>query len=368
MTDASSTPADQLRAAAELLREAAGHATPGPWRTHDTHLGGVGGHTATVLTDRPNLNDTELIAWLPTMSHEPWDEARNAWRNAGWMALMDPGVGLALAVWLDRAADASDHHPTGEGGAVATVVHPALAVARQLLDGAPAPAVWADGDPLMEAIAAGVYEQCGTDPVSSIVVDDPRNIAAVAAAVARQLLGTTVDEGATAVLEPQDHPGADLFVALQHAGLDADEANRRMYAYARMVLRQEKATAAPPAPADRASVIDEVATALEKRHTELINYAAEHASDALEDRAQEWAWAAATVRALADGAAAGVQPPTTGEALTDAERQFLTFAMDLAFDEMVSNDGFTDEDHAALDKFRALATSPAAPAAPEETQ
>ncbi|MET9055469.1 hypothetical protein ABZW50_30410, partial [Streptomyces bacillaris] len=99
-------PADQLRAAAELLREAAGHATPGPWRTHDTHLGGVGGHTATVLTDRPNLNDTELVAWLPTMSHEPWDEARNAWRNAGWIALMHPGVGLALAAWLEWQARA----------------------------------------------------------------------------------------------------------------------------------------------------------------------------------------------------------------------------------------------------------------------
>lgn len=46
------------------------------------------------------------------------------------------------------------------------------------------PAVWVDGDPLMEAIAAAVWEQCRTDYPSS-VVDDPRNIAAVAAAVAR---------------------------------------------------------------------------------------------------------------------------------------------------------------------------------------
>ncbi|MFI1524962.1 hypothetical protein [Streptomyces griseus] len=74
------------------------------------------------------------------------------------------------------------------------------------------------------------------------------SLPAPALAVARQLLGTTTAEGATVDLEPQDHPGADLFVALQHAGLDVDEANRRMYAYARMVLRQEKATAAPPIP------------------------------------------------------------------------------------------------------------------------
>lgn len=97
------TPTTELRAAAALLREAASHATPGPWRTHDTWID-HGGHTATVLTDRPDINDTELVAWLPTMSNQPWDEARNAWRNAGWMALMDPSVGLALADWLDASA------------------------------------------------------------------------------------------------------------------------------------------------------------------------------------------------------------------------------------------------------------------------
>lgn len=48
------------------------------------------------------------------------------------------------------------------------------------------PAVWVDGDLLMEAIAAAVWEQCRTDYPSS-VVDDPRNIAAVAATVARTL-------------------------------------------------------------------------------------------------------------------------------------------------------------------------------------
>ncbi|MFB6665893.1 hypothetical protein ACFUJX_19745 [Streptomyces rubiginosohelvolus] len=125
------SPAEQLRAAAELLREAAGHATPGPWRTHDTHLGGVGGHTATVLTDRPNTNDTELIAWLPTMSHEPWDEARNAWRNAGWVALMHPGVGLAVAALLADYAD--DWHSCPEDHPGTKLDEYALALARQVL-------------------------------------------------------------------------------------------------------------------------------------------------------------------------------------------------------------------------------------------
>lgn len=42
-------------------------------------------------------------------------------------------------------------------------------------------------------------------------------------------------------------------------------------------------------------------------------------------------------------------------ALTPTERQFLRFALDLAFDQMVSEDGFTDEDHAAHDRLRQLA-------------
>ncbi|MEV5129219.1 hypothetical protein AB0K87_01650 [Streptomyces sp. NPDC053705] len=52
------------------------------------------------------------------------------------------------------------------------------------------PAAWSDGDPLMEAIAAAVYEQAETTE-GSLVVDDPRNIAAVAATVTRRVLGTT---------------------------------------------------------------------------------------------------------------------------------------------------------------------------------
>ncbi|MFF8250156.1 hypothetical protein [Streptomyces griseus] len=48
-------------------------------------------------------------------------------------AAADRAPSPELARLLKTLADASDHHPTGEGGVVATVVHPALAVARQLL-------------------------------------------------------------------------------------------------------------------------------------------------------------------------------------------------------------------------------------------
>ncbi|MFF1444152.1 hypothetical protein [Streptomyces sp. NPDC058295] len=51
----------------------------------------------------------------------------------------------------------------------------------------PQPTVWVDGDPLMEAIAAAIWEQCERHAGggSGIVVDDPRNIAAAAASAVR---------------------------------------------------------------------------------------------------------------------------------------------------------------------------------------
>ena len=55
------------------------------------------------------------------------------------------------------------------------------------------PGAWQDGDPLMEAIATEVWEYCRTED-TSLVVDDPRNIAATAAAVARQLVADAVVE------------------------------------------------------------------------------------------------------------------------------------------------------------------------------
>jgi hypothetical protein len=76
-----------LETAISEREETARRATRTAWRTHDTHLD-LGGHTATVLTGE--RNDTQLLAWVPTMSHEPWDEARNAWNNAEHIALNDP--------------------------------------------------------------------------------------------------------------------------------------------------------------------------------------------------------------------------------------------------------------------------------------
>lgn len=48
-------------------------------------------------------------------------------------------------------------------------------------------AAWSDDDQLMQAIASAVWELCRNDEHTN-VYDDPRNIAAVAATVARQHL------------------------------------------------------------------------------------------------------------------------------------------------------------------------------------
>lgn len=70
-----------------------------------------------------------------------------------------------------------------------------LTVHRGLLENCGAPGCaerarsWTDGDPLMEAIAAAVFEQCGRSDSGMLVEDDPRNIAAAASLAAIRILG-----------------------------------------------------------------------------------------------------------------------------------------------------------------------------------
>lgn len=135
------TPADELRKAAEKLRTLATTATPGPWRQHDTHLGQYG-YAATVLSGEGN--DTDLRAWLPSMSHKPWDEARNVWPDALYIAAMHPGVGAALADWLDSAAELHEEGPhhdcqwCGDEDWPCADIRHALAVARLINQEVPA--------------------------------------------------------------------------------------------------------------------------------------------------------------------------------------------------------------------------------------
>lgn len=60
-----------------------------------------------------------------------------------------------------------------------------LAAASPAADRAATPAAWSDDDPLMWAIARAVWQQCAPDEEGQRVWDDPRNIAAAAAAAVR---------------------------------------------------------------------------------------------------------------------------------------------------------------------------------------
>ncbi|MER5213674.1 hypothetical protein ABT063_24660 [Streptomyces sp. NPDC002838] len=75
-------------------------------------------------------------------------------------------------------------------------------------------AVWVDGDPLMEVIAVTVWERCARDDqeMPQAVCDDPRTIAAFAAAVAR----------AHAAVLPEPTDRADELAALVRDFLDPD--------------------------------------------------------------------------------------------------------------------------------------------------
>jgi hypothetical protein len=97
------SPAEEMRAAAKLLREMAAKATPGPWFNHDTWLP-HGGYTATVLSGKPG--NGELRAWAPTWSNEPWDQKRNSWNDAAWMAFMAPDVAPGIASLMEHYAEA----------------------------------------------------------------------------------------------------------------------------------------------------------------------------------------------------------------------------------------------------------------------
>jgi hypothetical protein len=112
--------AELLRRAAEVLRERAASATPGPWRWEQyredlPYLVGRGGDPATYAYD------TEVIE----ANHSGECGCRSACylglevahADRDYIATMHPGVGLALADWLDTAgADIWAHGPLCECG------------------------------------------------------------------------------------------------------------------------------------------------------------------------------------------------------------------------------------------------------------
>ena len=90
------SPAEELRAAAKLMRERAEAATPGPWHafshTEDWYVGSRGyGQVTTGIHDEPGVADVVLI------------ERDHA--DAGHIASWHPAVALAVADWLDAATE-----------------------------------------------------------------------------------------------------------------------------------------------------------------------------------------------------------------------------------------------------------------------
>jgi hypothetical protein len=117
---------DDLREAAKTLRERAEAATRGPWlRAADHSLA------------RGQYADNDLGWWdgeyaAPVGSTGDGDEAT---ADARYIATVHPGVGLALADWLDKAAEAwpLDLAAPPRDPRDRAMLYEALAVARLIL-------------------------------------------------------------------------------------------------------------------------------------------------------------------------------------------------------------------------------------------
>lgn len=267
-------PADQLRAAAEKLRAAAAAATPGPWK-----MTGVGDFGWSVSAPGVETPDTE--------------QGRT---DAELIALMHPGVGLALADSLESTARTVDAvSEKYEPDPAAHWLAPALAVARQLLGTTECtcgtPGVGNYEGPQEDCPQHGVRP-----PYAELTADEARDQAA---------------DLATQLYKAQD--------ALAFVGECCDIADREQRPVTTGDVRKwlkgarcghQPTAAAPPAPADRAAVLREGADELGRMDYDVD--ASDYGYDSYRD-----AWnsgvmdGAGLLRRLADDAAAGVQQTTT---------------------------------------------------------
>lgn len=120
-------PADELRAAAEKLRGRATAATPGPWT-----IAKVPPYTDPLLmSGYDETPDDGEVLIAGNVDVEPGD--------AAYIAAMHPGVGTALAAWLDETARTYDTSVT----AAAEVFHDDPAGRDEYLAGLGAPSAHA---------------------------------------------------------------------------------------------------------------------------------------------------------------------------------------------------------------------------------
>jgi hypothetical protein len=155
------TPADELRTAAQTLRKLADDATPGPWvRPLNTRYKstvsaplpeGERGSWLDGIDPTTGKRERCTVATVPTWSNGRHSRQRGG-RDLEYIAALHPGVGTALADWLDQAAhhyecgiraadDVFRDDPTGRDEFLTTGPGApslqALAVARQILGTTP---------------------------------------------------------------------------------------------------------------------------------------------------------------------------------------------------------------------------------------
>ena len=113
--------ADRLREAARVLRERAEAATPGPWLHIPASVCGPG------TLGGGMTGDPEEHVYMGNQ-HPPED--------AAYIATMHPGVGLALADWLDTAANNAERNGWMAGYTEAMRGTSAVRIADLILGGA----------------------------------------------------------------------------------------------------------------------------------------------------------------------------------------------------------------------------------------
>ena len=122
------SPADDLRAAATLIRATASKATPGPWEIRD------GNKVSSNVAARDERMVIDGGGWTDGTKAVVYGAALIA--DAAWIALMSPAVAEPLAAWLEATAtdiEISEEDRKAGWSAFISPAHPALTVARAIL-------------------------------------------------------------------------------------------------------------------------------------------------------------------------------------------------------------------------------------------
>ncbi|MFJ3097385.1 hypothetical protein [Streptomyces hydrogenans] len=169
------------------------------------------------------------------------DETVVAYRNSG-----RPGVLLCREHgegWMGLTPLTSDDLP--EGGLCTWRTSGADQCGRDvLIPSVPDPTTADDPTPLRWGLGDVLH---GDDDTTTVCLSGPDREPYWLELEPEQRDVLRADLAAPETIEPQDHPGADLYVRLRKAGEDHDTALELIYAHARMTIRQHQALNATPA-------------------------------------------------------------------------------------------------------------------------